>query len=104
MKVLQNYVGNKAAAHDRRYKDPVGVNFYQSEEVQVRGTNGKLHVSMKCGKYKKLGHCKIHCPEDESDKEGEEEEGKGIRHFHAQDPACLIDYYGDDDLGLCQRL
>ena len=71
MQALQNCVGNKAAARGRD-KDLKGVNFYESEDVQVRGTNGKLCLNVKRRKCKQLEHYQNHFPKHESD--GEEEE------------------------------
>ena len=57
-------------------------------------------MNVKCRKCKQLGHYQSHFPADESDKEEEE----GVKHFHAQDLVFLLDYDGDDDVGLHQRL
>ena len=94
--MLQNCVGNKAVVHTRKDKDPAGLNFCQSEDTKVKGTNGKLHANAKYTKCKQLENYQIHCTVCESDKEEEEE---GVRHFQAQDPVFLIYCDSDNDVG-----
>ena len=51
-----------------------GVSFYQSEDHQVKGTNGKLHANVVCHKCKLKEHYQSQCPFIDEEKEEEAEE------------------------------
>jgi len=60
-RILQNYVTTKGANSSDKSKDAdlEGVSFFQPEPAQVKGTDGKLHVNVKCFQCHRKGTIRV---------------------------------------------
>ena len=93
-KVLQNCTVTKGALLPRK-EGGIGASFYQADEAQVKGINGKLSTNVKCRNCGKTGNCQSYFPSHDQDREGEVE---GTSHFQVDSLSRVID--SDSDTGM----
>ena len=85
MKELQNHVSTKSVTEPAK-EGGGGLRSHQSDEAQVKGSNGKLRMSVKYRKCERLGHFQTHCPFVNK----EENEVERSSHFQTRDPSYII--------------